>query len=509
MGNLFSGDDFKEEAAEPEPEPEGYEAVEVTEDGGGAAGGSSKEGWLVKQGHLIKNWKRRWFVLEYPLLHYYRNPGDATPRGTVNCEQVTLSETAGMERTGREHCFMVHHPDRKIYFLQAEDEADMMSWVKAIRNERKVGLIDFEEISMIGKGNFGLVKLVRRKASQKLYAMKVLSKEQVIKRKDVEHTRTERNVLRRIRHPFVVQLRYAFQTGNKLYMVMDYVQGGDLYFHLRQEKKFKEPVVRLWIAELVLAYGYLHQLNVVFRDLKPENLLLDAEGHLHLADFGLSKQVSSHEQSLHTFCGTPYYLAPEIVQVSKTRGYGKAVDWWAIGVLMYELLTGQPPFQGANLQGVYSAIVHHPHSRVMNELRKSGVSAGAQALIIALLNRKPAERLGSGPTDAEEIRSHPYFGAEGEAPLDWDRLLAKEIPPGFSPTVASETDTSNFDHLYTRDKHLESVHLPDSSDLQGGGDTTFEGFTYHEAGTMAAGSGSLGGGATPRLDSLDDALDDS
>jgi serine/threonine protein kinase len=263
--------------------------------------------------------------------------------------------------------------------------------------------------------------------------MKVLSKEQVIKRKDVEHTKTERNVLRRIRHPFVVQLHFAFQTGawrccspfavshrtirhyahasprvrhdavdasrpagNKLYMVMDYVQGGDLYFHLRTEKKFPEPVVRLWIAELVLAYGYLHDLNVVFRDLKPENLLLDAQGHLHLADFGLSKQVVSHEQALHTFCGTPYYLAPEIVQVSKTRGYGKAVDWWAVGVLMFELLTGDPPFQGANLQGVYTAIVNLPSARLMNQLRKSSVSAGAQALIISLLNRNPAERLGSG-----------------------------------------------------------------------------------------------------------------
>ena len=278
--------------------------------------------------------------------------------------------------------------------------------------------------------------------------MKVLSKEQVIKRKDVEHTKTERNVLRRIRHPFVVQLHFAFQTGNKLYMVMDYVQGGDLYFHLRTAKKFPEPVVRIWIAELVLAYGYLHDLNVVFRDLKPENLLLDAEGHLHLADFGLSKQVISHEQPLHTFCGTPYYLAPEIVQVSKTRGYGKAVDWWAVGVLMFELLTGNPPFQGANLQGVYTAIVNLPSARLMNELRKAGVSAGAQALIIGLLNRNPAERLGSGPDDALEIQQHPYFAGEGA--LDWDAVLNKEIAPGYAPEVSGELDTTNFDHLFTR-----------------------------------------------------------
>lgn len=215
MGNLFSADEFDESSLGSGGAEGGAEdgEVEVTDGTSSGGTGAQKQGWLVKQGHLVKNWKRRWFVLEYPLLHYYKTPEDPTPRGTINCEQVTLSETVAHERTGKDNCFMVHHPERKVYFLQAEDETDMMSWVKAIRNVRKVGLIDFEEISMIGKGNFGLVKLVRQKATQKLFAMKVLSKEQVIKRKDVEHTKTERNVLRRIRHPFVVQLHFAFQTG--------------------------------------------------------------------------------------------------------------------------------------------------------------------------------------------------------------------------------------------------------------------------------------------------------
>jgi hypothetical protein len=166
MGNLFTAEEFDDSL---EPKSGGGavggadgDSLEVTD---GAAGGGSDthSGWLTKQGHLVKNWKRRWFVLEYPLLHYYKSPEDTTPRGSINCEQVTLSETIALERTRKENCFMVHHPDRKVYYLQAEDEADMMRWVKAIRNERKVGLIDFEEISMIGKGNFGLVKLVRQK----------------------------------------------------------------------------------------------------------------------------------------------------------------------------------------------------------------------------------------------------------------------------------------------------------------------------------------------------------
>ena len=536
MGNLFDKEDFDGEVGGPEPEPEmGQDSVAISE--ADSAATDRKEGWLMKQGHLVKNWKRRWFVLEWPELKYYKNPEDASPKGVVLCDEVTLSERLGQERTGKEHCIMVHHPDRKIYYLQAENEGDMMSWVKAIRNERKVGLIDFEELSMIGKGNFGLVKLVRQKGTQRLYAMKVLRKDAVIKRKDVEHTKTERNVLRRIRHPFVVQLRFAFQTGNKLYMVMDYVQGGDLYFHLRQHKKFAELVVKVWIAELILAYGYLHDLGVVFRDLKPENLLLDADGHLHLADFGLSKQVESADQQLHTFCGTPYYLAPEIVNVTKQKGYGKDVDWWAIGVLLFELLTGSPPFQGSNLRGVYKAIVTQPHSRLVAELRKHRISEPAQQLITDLLNRNAIERLGAGIAeeggDSEAVKGHAFF-----ADLNWVSFgsvlgISIQMACGSNKvrcrmtfsTSASNPDTSQrwlpkptrptsiictratlrwvcrpsnchlfqptgIHYLTNRVRRrfggTETVHLPGEGGAAADDDDTFAGFTFTEAGTMSS-----------------------
>lgn len=165
-------------------------------------------------------------------------------------------------------------------------------------------------------------------------------------------------------------------------------------------------------------------------------------------------------------------------------------------MLMYELLTGDPPFQGANLQGVYTSIVNLPHAKLMSQLRKSGVSAGAQALIIGLLNRNPAERLGSGPDDSMEIRQHPYFA--GDDALDWDAVLRKEVEPGYAPTVSDELDTTNFDHLFTRDKHLESVHLPGKDEVgKAAGDDVFDGFTYME-GTM------MSGGGSPRLDGLDD-----
>lgn len=188
-----------------------------------------KCGWLHKQGKVVKNWKRRWFVLDYPKLKYYSNPNDlSTPKGEIDCEQITLSEKHAASLVQKEFCFAVYHPDRRTYFLQAADEASMMSWVQAIRHDStKCGLIDFEEKALVGQGNFGKVLLVRHKGARleserdQLYAMKVLNKDN-LRRQDIEHTKTERSVLRKIRHPFVVSLNFAFQTGSgatgKLYM---------------------------------------------------------------------------------------------------------------------------------------------------------------------------------------------------------------------------------------------------------------------------------------------------
>ncbi|MDC0510939.1 AGC family serine/threonine-protein kinase [bacterium] len=391
----------------------------------GVAGGSSTggcrriEGWLEKQGHLVKNWKRRWFVLEFPVLTYYRSPTDKTPRGTVQCDEVTLSDKlhasmfGSVGSGGRQFCFGIFHPQRKTYILSAVDGPAMMVWVSGIRHKLKLGLIDFDELEVLGKGNFGKVLLVRRKVKGDLYAMKVLNKDEIIRRKDVGHTMTERKALQNIRHPFIVQLHFAFQTGNKLFLVMDYVPGGDLYYHLKKQKKFPESVVKLWVAELTDALGYVHSLHHVFRDLKQENVLLDADGHVHLADFGLSKEVESFDQRLTTFCGTPYYLAPEIIAVPKQKkriqisggshkdliGYSKDVDWWALAVLTFELLVGDPPFVGRNIQAVYHSIIALPHSQVERRLKEGSISVSedAVAFVLSMLDRDPSKRLGNSP----------------------------------------------------------------------------------------------------------------
>jgi serine/threonine protein kinase len=305
-----------------------------------------------------------------------------------------------------------------------------------------VAAIDFEEKALVGQGNFGKVLLVRHKKTDGLYAMKILSKES-LRRQDVEHTKTERAVLqalaRGVRHPFVVKLNFAFQTPGatgKLYMVMDYVPGGDLYYHLRRRKKFPEDVISLWAAELSDAIGFVHSIGIVFRDLKLENLLLDAGGHIALADFGLSKQVDVADFSgarLRTFCGTPFYMAPELVQTQKSKGkrgagYTKDVDWWAVGVIIFELLTGNPPFNAQSMQELYRKIAEHPIDLVLEELRRTsepsvGPDSPMAGLVKDFLNRDPAQRLGAGDDDRQAVRSHPAFSWLS----DWDALLRKEI----------------------------------------------------------------------------------
>ncbi len=205
----------------------------------------------------------------------------------------------------------------------------------------------------LGEGAYGKVQLVRHRRTGVEYAMKVLSKEETREAAAVENTKLERDVLKEARHPFVVQMAFAFQTPQKLYMVMDLVRGGDMYEHIQKQGRFSEDVVRVWAAEISLAVGYLHSIGIIFRDLKPDNVLLDMEGHCRITDFGLSYKVQSADDRAHSFCGTAFYVSPELIlqykQDGKKRGgYSKDVDWWALGVLCFELLVGGPPFSGAS-----------------------------------------------------------------------------------------------------------------------------------------------------------------
>nr|XP_013796118.1 PREDICTED: ribosomal protein S6 kinase alpha-5 isoform X5 [Apteryx mantelli mantelli] len=335
----------------------------------------------------------------------------------------------------------------------------------------KVGIENFELLKVLGTGAYGKVFLVRKVSGHdagKLYAMKVLKKATIVqKAKTTEHTRTERQVLEHIRQsPFLVTLHYAFQTDTKLHLILDYINGGELFTHLSQRERFSENEVQIYIGEIVLALEHLHKLGIIYRDIKLENILLDSDGHVVLTDFGLSKEFLNDEnERAYSFCGTIEYMAPDIVKGGDT-GHDKAVDWWSVGVLMYELLTGASPFTvdgEKNSQAEISRRIlksEPPYPQEMSTLSKD--------IIQRLLMKDPKKRLGCGPTDADEIKQHPFFQN-----INWDDLAAKKVSAPFKPVIRDELDVSNFAEEFTEmDPTYSPAATPQTSER------IFQGYSF-------------------------------
>ncbi|XP_032815429.1 serine/threonine-protein kinase Sgk1-like isoform X1 [Petromyzon marinus] len=290
---------------------------------------------------------------------------------------------------------------------------------------------DFDFLKIIGKGSFGKVLLAKLKTDEKFYAVKVLQKKAILKKKEQKHIMAERNVLlKNVKHPFLVGLHYSFQTADKLYFVLDYINGGELFFHLQREHVFLEPRARFYAAEIASAVGYLHSLNIVYRDLKPENILLDFEGHIILTDFGLCKEGIQPNDTTSTFCGTPEYLAPEVL---KKQAYDRTVDWWCLGAVLYEMLYGLPPFYSRNTAEMYDNILKKPLAL------KPNISNSARDLLEGLLHKDRTQRLGASG-DFTEIKGHVFF-----SPINWEDLLSKKIVPPFNPNVNGPSDLRHFD----------------------------------------------------------------
>jgi protein-serine/threonine kinase len=320
-------------------------------------------------------------------------------------------------------------------------------------------LDDFQLLKVLGKGSYGKVMLVKNSGGNAVYAMKMLRKEHIVKRNQVEHTKAERNVLEAVNHPFIVTLHYAFQTPKKLYVVLEFCAGGELFFHLSQAGRFSAGRCRFYAAEICLAIDYLHGLNIIYRDLKPENLLLDAEGHCKVTDFGLSKEGIMDNISAKTVCGTPEYLAPEILNKS---GHGKAVDWYSFGALIYEMLTGLPPFYTRDREKLFDRIKR-------GELNyPSYITPDAKLILQALIFRDPNKRLGSGPSGGDEVKNHPFWSG-----VDWIKVYNKEVTPPFKPTLNSEGDVKYFDKEFVNQPVENSEVREDNRDVK-----HFEGFTY-------------------------------
>nr|CAB3265767.1 ribosomal protein S6 kinase alpha-5 [Phallusia mammillata] len=310
----------------------------------------------------------------------------------------------------------------------------------------KVGLESFELLKVLGTGAYGKVFLVRKVCGHdqgQLYAMKVLKKASIItKPKTAEHTMTERQVLEAVRQsPFLVTLHYAFQTNSRLHLILDYVNGGELFTHLNIREKFTEKEVCLFSAEILLALEHLHNLGIIYRDIKLENILLDSDGHIVLTDFGLSKEFLNDDDRAYSFCGTIEYMAPEVIK-SNGAGHDRGVDFWSLGVLMYELLTGASPFtvEGEkNTQTEVSKRILYKQAPVPHNISQTALD-----IIFKLLDKNPKKRLGCGYDGIDEIKNHRFF-----KDLDWKQVARKSVSAPFKPAISSDMDTSNFAEEFT------------------------------------------------------------
>lgn len=301
-----------------------------------------------------------------------------------------------------------------------------MDFQKPDTSSWKLGDLELRET--LGTGSFGRVRLCKYKGSGDYFAVKCLKKREVIKMKQVTHILAEKNILMELSHPFIVNMLCAFQDDRKLYIVLEFVIGGEMFTHLRSAGRFPNDVAKFYHAELVLAFEYLHSKDIIYRDLKPENLLLDGKGHVKVTDFGFAKKVP---ERTFTLCGTPEYLAPEVIQ---SKGHGKAVDWWTMGILLYEFIAGYPPFYDDTPFRIYEKILE-------GKLKfPSWFESRARDLVKGLLMTDHTKRLGTLKNGVADIKNHPYYQG-----ANWEKLFNRQYPAPIPIKTKGTGDTSNFE----------------------------------------------------------------
>ncbi|MBZ3888630.1 RAC-alpha serine/threonine-protein kinase [Sciurus carolinensis] len=495
----------------------------------------------------IKTWRPRYFLLKNDgtFIGYKERPQDVDQRESpLNNFSVAQCQLMKTERprpntfiirclqwtTVIERTFHVETPEEREEWTTAiqtvadglkRQEEEMMDFrsgspsdnsgaeemeVSLAKPKHRVTMNEFEYLKLLGKGTFGKVILVKEKATGRCYAMKILKKEVIVAKDEVAHTLTENRVLQNSRHPFLTALKYSFQTHDRLCFVMEYANGGELFFHLSRERVFSEDRARFYGAEIVSALDYLHsEKNVVYRDLKlffhlsrervfsedrarfygaeivsaldylhsEKNVVYRdlKDGHIKITDFGLCKEGIKDGATMKTFCGTPEYLAPEVLE---DNDYGRAVDWWGLGVVMYEMLCGRLPFYNQDHEKLFELIL-------MEEIRfPRTLGPEAKSLLSGLLKKDPKQRLGGGSEDAKEIMQHRFF-----ASIVWQDVYEKKLSPPFKPQVTSETDTRYFDEEFTA--QMITITPPDQDDNMECVDSErrphFPQFSYSASGT--------------------------
>lgn len=364
-------------------------------------------------------------------------------------------------------------PPRKIESRKdgSEDIKPVIDGMDGIKISQGLSLQDFDLLRVIGRGSYAKVLLVRLKKNDQTYAMKVVKKELVHDEEDIDWVQTEKHVFEQAsNNPFLVGLHSCFQTPSRLFLVIEYVNGGDLMFHMQRQRKLPEEHARFYAAEICIALNFLHERGIIYRDLKLDNVLLDAEGHIKLTDYGMCKEGLGPGDTTSTFCGTPNYIAPEILRGEE---YGFSVDWWALGVLMFEMMAGRSPFDiitdnpDMNTEDYLFQVILEKPIRIPRFL-----SVKASHVLKGFLNKDPKDRLGCQlQTGFTDIKSHTFFRS-----IDWDMLEKKQVVPPFKPQITDDYGLENFDTQFTS----EPVQLtPDDEDVIKRIDQSeFEGFEY-------------------------------
>uniref|UniRef100_A0AAZ3QBZ2 Protein kinase C n=1 Tax=Oncorhynchus tshawytscha TaxID=74940 RepID=A0AAZ3QBZ2_ONCTS len=379
-------------------------------------------------------------------------------------ELENIRKALSFDQRGQEHKSASSSSSSRVAVGSEGGEARENGELKTVQTKRMT-LQNFLFIKVLGKGSFGKVMLAELKGTDEVYAVKVLKKDVILQDDDVDCTLTEKRILALARkHPYLTQLFCCFQTKDRLFFVMEYVNGGDLMFQIQRSRKFDETRSRFYAAEVTSALMFLHQHGVIYRDLKLDNILLDAQGHCKLADFGMCKEGILNGVTTTTFCGTPDYIAPEILQELE---YGPSVDWWALGVLMYEMMAGQPPFEADNEDDLFESILHD------DVLYPVWLSKEAVSILKAFMTKSPNKRLGCVITQGleEAIKVHPFFKE-----MDWVLLEQKRVRPPFKPRIKTKKDVNNFDQDFTRE---EPVLTPvEDAIIKQINQDEFKGFSY-------------------------------
>jgi len=418
----------------------------------------SYSGAIKRKGNKDGKWHQRYLKVEGMILQISHDKDFQNIEKTLTIDSSTIVTVEGNSQINK---FVVTCSNGVTNEFCATTANEMHRWVSMIRSAAplppRLSMDNFKILSVIGRGYYGKVMLAQLNGTDKVFAIKSLQKSRLAELSAFDSVACERNILMKIKHPFIIQLCFAFQTPNKFYLGLEYAAGGELFYHMQKLGTIQIDNARLYIAEIALALEHMHKLGIIYRDLKPENVLLDSEGHIKLTDFGLAKEVAVGGTAT-TFCGTSEYLAPEVVNKNP---YGKEIDIWALGVLAYEMIFGATPFYSQNLVDMFAAITQQ------DPFFPDGIDDRISDFLFRMLEKEPSKRI-----TIDEIKEHPFF--EG---FDWEMVYQRSYQPSFIPDTVDITKPKNFDPEFTQEVPADSFASPAMGDI-----SHIQGFSFTNTG---------------------------